>query len=48
MRFDYGTDLLEQLRPGLDGLIVEDGLHRALCSPRCGGSYPTAVNSSAS
>jgi hypothetical protein len=33
MRFGYGTDLLEQLRPGLDALIIEDGLHRALFLP---------------
>jgi AMMECR1 domain-containing protein len=33
MRFGYGTDLLEQLRPGLDALIIEDGPHRALLLP---------------
>jgi uncharacterized protein len=30
MRFGDGTDLFEQLRPGLDGLIIEDSPHRAL------------------
>jgi hypothetical protein len=48
MRFGNGTDLLEQLRPGLDALIIEDGLHRALLLPAMWRPHPTAANSSAS
>jgi MEMO1 family protein len=33
MRFDDETDLLGQLRPGRDGLIIEDGPRRALFLP---------------
>ncbi len=33
MRFDDEIDLLEQLRPGRDGLIIEDGPRRALFLP---------------
>ena len=33
MRFTDEADLLRQLRPGIDGLIIEDGGHRALFLP---------------
>jgi MEMO1 family protein len=33
MRFVDEPDLLAQLRPAIDGLIIEDGLHRALFLP---------------
>ncbi len=33
MVFADETDLLAQLRPGVDGLIIEDGAHRALFLP---------------
>lgn len=33
MRFTSELDLLNQLRPGVDGLIIEDGGHRALFLP---------------
>jgi MEMO1 family protein len=33
MRFDSEPDLLAQLRPGIDGLIIEDAGHRSLFLP---------------
>jgi len=33
MRFANETELLEQLRPGIDGLIIEDAGHRSLFLP---------------
>jgi MEMO1 family protein len=33
MRFVDEPDLLAQLRPAIDGLIIEDGSHRALFLP---------------
>jgi AMMECR1 domain-containing protein len=33
MRYGDEIDLLRQLRPGTDGLIIEDGSHRALFLP---------------
>lgn len=35
-------DLLQQLRPGKDGLILEDGYHRATFLPSVWESLPTA------
>ena len=33
MRFSDESDFLGQLQPGIDGLIIEDGPHRALFLP---------------
>ena len=35
-------ELLQQLRPGIDGLILEDGYHRATFLPSVWESLPTA------
>ena len=33
MTFKDEADLLRQLRPGIDGLVIQDGGHRALFLP---------------
>jgi AmmeMemoRadiSam system protein A len=40
MAFDSEADLLGQLRPATDGLIIEDGSHRALFLPAVWESLP--------
>lgn len=40
MHFESETDLLRQLRPGLDGLILEDGRHRGTFLPSVWESLP--------
>ncbi len=40
MEFKSEADLLDQLRPGADGLIIEDGRHRALFLPAVWESLP--------
>ncbi len=40
MTFKSEADLLDQLRPGVDGLIIEDGRHRALFLPAVWESLP--------
>ncbi len=41
MTFDGEADFLDCLRPGCDGLIIEDQGHRALFLPSVWGSLPT-------
>ena len=41
MTFDDEDDLLGQLRPGTDGLVIMDGKHRALFLPSVWDSLPT-------
>lgn len=40
MKFESEADLLGQLRPATDGLIIEDGRHRALFLPAVWESLP--------
>jgi len=40
MRFSSESDLLEQLRPGIDGLILEEGRNRATFLPTVWESLP--------
>lgn len=40
LRFQSEAELIEQLRPGLDGLILEDGLHRGTFLPSVWSSLP--------
>jgi MEMO1 family protein len=40
MRFVDEPDLLAQLRPAIDGLIIEDGSHRALFLPAVWRNFP--------
>lgn len=40
MRFDNEQDLLMQLKPGVDGLILEDGHHRGTFLPQVWESLP--------
>ena len=40
MEFESEADLLGQLRPAIDGLIIEDGRHRALFLPAVWESLP--------
>ncbi len=42
MQFDSEEDLIRQLRPGVDGLILEDGDHRATFLPSVWESLPDA------
>ena len=42
MEFDSEADLLQQLRPGIDGLILEDRDRRATFLPSVWESLPTA------
>ena len=42
MQFDSEADLLRQLRPGKDGLILEDGHHRGTFLPSVWESLPRA------
>ncbi len=40
MQFDSEQDLLRQLRPGVDGLVLEDGYHRGTFLPAVWESLP--------
>ena len=40
--FTDENDLLQQIRPGIDGLILEDGHHRGTFLPSVWESLPTA------
>ncbi len=42
MQFDSEEDLIRQLRPGVDGLILEDGDHRGTFLPAVWESLPDA------
>jgi AmmeMemoRadiSam system protein A len=42
MRFDSEQDLLRQVRPGIDGLIIRDGFHRGTFLPSVWESLPRA------
>lgn len=41
LRFDSEADLLEQLRPGIDGLVLTERHHRGTFLPAVWGSVPT-------
>ncbi|NOX92825.1 MAG: AmmeMemoRadiSam system protein A, partial [Gammaproteobacteria bacterium] len=43
LRFESETDLLEQIRPGIDGLVLEDGPHRGTFLPAVWESLPDAA-----
>ena len=43
MDFNSEADLLRQLRPGIDGLVLEDGNHRGTFLPSVWESLPDAV-----
>ncbi len=43
MRFSSEKDLLEQLRPGADGLILQCGIHRATFLPTVWDSLPDPI-----
>ena len=43
MSFNSEADLLRQLRPGIDGLILEDGIHRGTFLPSVWESLPDAA-----
>ena len=43
MNFDSEADLLRQLRPGIDGLVLEDGIHRGTFLPAVWESLPDAA-----
>lgn len=40
MKFDSEQDLLDQIRPGIDGLVLEDGLNRGTFLPAVWESLP--------
>jgi AmmeMemoRadiSam system protein A len=40
MTFDSEEDLLKQIRPGIDGLVLEDGRHRGTFLPAVWESLP--------
>ena len=42
MRFESEDDLLRQIRPGVDGLILQDGPHRGTFLPSVWDSLPDA------
>lgn len=42
MQFTCETDLISQLRPGTDGLILQDGIHRGTFLPSVWDSLPRA------
>jgi AmmeMemoRadiSam system protein A len=42
MSFDSEEDLLQQIRPGIDGLVLEDGQHRGTFLPAVWESLPDA------
>lgn len=41
LTFDSEEDLLRQIRPGVDGLILQDGRHRGTFLPSVWESLPT-------
>ena len=43
MHFESETDLLSQIRPGIDGLVLEDGRHRGTFLPSVWESLPNAT-----
>lgn len=43
MQFESETDLLGQIRPGIDGLVLEDGWHRGTFLPSVWESLPDAT-----
>jgi AmmeMemoRadiSam system protein A len=43
MHFESEADLLTQLQPGIDGLVLEDGIHRGTFLPSVWESLPDAV-----
>ncbi len=43
LQFTSETDLLQQIRPGIDGLILEDDLHRSTFLPAVWESLPDAT-----
>ena len=44
MEFESEQDLLEQIRPGIDGLVLEDGAHRGTFLPAVWESLPDKIN----
>ena len=44
MEFSNEQDLVEQIRPGVDGLILEDGYNRGTFLPSVWESLPTAAD----
>jgi len=42
MEFESEQDLLRQIRPGVDGLVLEDGIHRGTFLPAVWESLPDA------
>jgi AmmeMemoRadiSam system protein A len=44
MDFDSEDDLLKQIRPGIDGLLLEDGQHRGTFLPAVWESLPDTEN----
>ncbi len=42
IQFDSEADLLAQLRPGIDGLVLQDGTHRGTFLPSVWDSLPAA------
>lgn len=44
MEFESEQDLLEQIRPGIDGLVLEDGVHRGTFLPAVWESLPDKIN----
>lgn len=42
MDFNSEADLLRQIRPGIDGLVLEDGIHRGTFLPSVWESLPNA------
>lgn len=43
MNFNSEADLLRQIQPGIDGLVLEDGIHRGTFLPSVWESLPDAV-----
>lgn len=44
MTFESEQDLLDQIRPGIDGLVLEDGVHRGTFLPAVWESLPDKIN----
>ena len=44
MELESEQDLLEQIRPGIDGLVLEDGVHRGTFLPAVWESLPDKIN----
>lgn len=44
MEFESEQDLLEQIQPGIDGLVLEDGMHRGTFLPAVWESLPDKID----